>query len=305
MQDWFIKLRNDLEARNLNKLVVKTGRPGTGKSYSALKMGEILKGDGFNVKKHVAYFSPAQFTRIIRKAKKGDVVIFDEAGVGINAREWASASNMLITKILQTFRTKNLFVIFTVPDFGFVDIHARKVFHNFVSMKPINFKKNVAVGKWFDIINNDWTGKMSRWTLKIDVNGRKQEVDKITYDKPKENTCEEYEVLRAKALDTLLEGADLLELGGGRAVTVPEASKLLRMSSSLMYELIGDGAIPLEAETNSMKISLALVRKIRKELECAQYPGFKVESVFDKPDKLPFYELPDNTFLTLYDPIDV
>jgi len=187
IEEWFRTQRELLIQHNQNKLIVKTGDTGSGKSFSGLTLGERLKPEVFNPVKHIAYFDAFDFLKVIKRAHKGDVVMFDEVGVGMDSREWNSRSNILMTKILQTFRTKNLYVIFTAPDFSFVDVKARKVFHNFVLMKGINYKKQISRGKWYDIIKNRFDGTFFYKTMQVEVNNRRFELGEITYSKPSQD----------------------------------------------------------------------------------------------------------------------
>jgi hypothetical protein len=46
----------------------------------------------------------------IQEMKKGQAIMFDEAGIGMSAREWQRVQNRLIGYTAQLFRHKNLVV---------------------------------------------------------------------------------------------------------------------------------------------------------------------------------------------------
>lgn len=128
---------------NKNFLCSITGQTGSGKSYSALRLGEQLDPD-FSIDR--VAFNPREFMRILEsgRLKSGSVVVFDEAGVGMSHREWQSIGNRLINFVLQTFRHRNYIVIFTTPHMGFIDAASRKLFHCHMETVGINKKEKVC-----------------------------------------------------------------------------------------------------------------------------------------------------------------
>ena len=87
----FIKsIQNRLLRKNKNWLSIVCGDTGSGKSYSALTLANAISPRGITIKRNMV-FNPIQFLEKINdksKLQKGDVIIFDEAGVGMSAREW-------------------------------------------------------------------------------------------------------------------------------------------------------------------------------------------------------------------------
>jgi len=107
-------------------MIAITGETGSGKSYSALTIAELIDPE-FNIDKVV--FEPKDFLKLLDTAKRGDVIVFDEAGVGIPAREWQTIQNKLFGYVLQVIRYKNIGIIFTVPHLNFIDSQARRLIH--------------------------------------------------------------------------------------------------------------------------------------------------------------------------------
>lgn len=157
-------IRARLLKKNQNMLICICGPTGTGKSYSAIKLGELID-PTFTAERVV--FHPEKFMSLLNygdskgKLKKGNVVVFDEAGVNIASRTWYSISNKIVNYVLQTFRHRNLCVIFTVPDFAFIDSQTRRLFHALfetcsidynakqVKLKPLMIQNNVRRGKLY------------------------------------------------------------------------------------------------------------------------------------------------------------
>ena len=178
MEEWTIRKRNRVRRRNKNLLIVWCGGTGEGKSWGAGRVGEKIDPtfiDCINdngIHSRIAWGKPLRFMKMLNKGiddktiKKGSVIIFDEAGVGMPAREWYSQSNKMFSYVIQTFRNLNLCVIFTVPHLSFIDSQPRKLFHNFIDSKTINLEK-----------------RYSRITIqKMSVNSKE---DKIYYPYPR------------------------------------------------------------------------------------------------------------------------
>jgi len=161
--DKFIKrIRARLLFQNKNWLGIICGETGSGKSYSALSLGYLISN-----RVHVV-FTPLEFLSLLNSSKirKADVVIFDEAGVGMSSREWYSVQNKLLGTVLQTFRNMNVAVIFTTPNLSFIDVQARKLFHNYLETAYLDYETEEAFLKVFD----------------IQINSR---IDKIYWKRPK------------------------------------------------------------------------------------------------------------------------
>jgi len=282
IEEFFRQEQDKLINHNQDTMTAKCGKKGTGKSYSTMLEGQRIRGyDYFDVKKHIACFDPYRFLKIVRMAKKGDFIIFDDAGVGLDSREWAKKSNIIITKLLQTFRTKNLNVTFTVPSFDFVDIKARKLFDYFVQMKKLKsmWKKIngndtfvTSKAKWYNIKTDSWSGDMWRQTLNINVRGTPYEIDEISYSKIDDDIAKIYEEQRNRASEKLNKKADEITEGNDRAVPIEQAAKLLQMKSSqALYGLVADGQIPIYRDSTSLKIKMAWIKHVRKQLPLSNY----------------------------------
>ena len=120
---WFLRRLK----KNQNAIVVFTGGTGSGKSLSAIRLGELLDPD-FNVSRIV--FTVKDFLNLVNSnLKSGSVIIFDDAGLGINAREWRSKHAMVFGMLTQGFRYKQIITIITVPSLGFIEKQSRKLVH--------------------------------------------------------------------------------------------------------------------------------------------------------------------------------
>ena len=126
-QNWY--RRTHFENKNVYSVAV--GQVGSGKSYTAMSIGCLLD-PNFNID-NIA-FTPTEFLSAMdvasKRKKYGQVIVFDEMGVGMGSRNWNSVQNRLTSEFLQTARHLRLISIFTVPTMGFIDKQARLVVHN-------------------------------------------------------------------------------------------------------------------------------------------------------------------------------
>jgi DNA-directed RNA polymerase subunit RPC12/RpoP len=197
---WHIK--NRLK-RNKNYLGVICGETGSGKSFTALCHGELLDPD-FSIDK--VCLNAKKFMWAIQKFKAGSVIIFDEAGVGMPSREWMALSNRLLNYVLQTFRHKNLIVLFTVPDFSMIDSQARKLFHCYMQTTGIDKANKICYVKPLLIQNNPQMSKIYYKYLRVKTNGEKTSVKRVGFGMPSKELIEKYERKKGEFTDWLNRG---------------------------------------------------------------------------------------------------
>lgn len=143
---------------NQHAIVLIEGKTGSGKSNAALdlawrtsvefatRLGGVPK-DYFSLE-NVAIISGEEVIRLAKNLKRYNIYILDDIGAeGLNARKWQSDINDVMTRILQTFRTKNNLLILTVPDRSFVDKIARNLMHYKIVMGEAWFRRGLSTGK--------------------------------------------------------------------------------------------------------------------------------------------------------------
>jgi len=149
--------------------------------------------DSFDVNKHVV-FSVESFMELLNSGtlKKGDVIVWDEAGVGIPAREWYSISNKAINYVLQTFRHLNLCVIMTTPSFDYIDKQTRLLFHVYIETVVIDYENERVIVK---IMQNQFNPAMGKEYKKyMWTDGKKME--RFNIGKPTKEMVKKYENLK-------------------------------------------------------------------------------------------------------------
>ena len=303
---WLEKERKDILEHNQSRLTACCGKTGTGKSYSTIAYARSLMGETFDVRKHIAYFDPYDFLKAVNRAEKGSFIIFDDAGVGVDSRDWQKESNKMMTKIGQVFRTKNLYITFTTPDFSFVDIKYRKIFHYFVTMRNIDYKNQMTVAKWYQIDLDPWTGDFFRKNIEIRVGNRMEELDVVRAEKIPDDVAKEYEECRAKATDGLFKRAEELAEGfGGKSVTVDQAAQLLNMSAKDLWNAAARGWVGVVRDASTVKIPFKWVRDVADFLNLSRKDLTLIRGK-DEPivppvgfDFTKAYPLTDDKFITV------
>lgn len=193
------KIKTRLLKQNKNWLCVICGETGSGKSYSALSIGNMIG------QTHLV-FKPIDFLKLItsKELNKGDVVICDEFGVGMAAREWQSTSNKLLGAVMQTFRNLNIGVIFTLPNLSFIDVQARKLFHNYLETANLDYKSQTALLKCYEIQHNSRLDKTYfKFPMFTAPDGNYIRMTHVRIPKPSNKIIEKYEVEKSRYTENL------------------------------------------------------------------------------------------------------
>ena len=119
------RLQNNLDKLNERRMKgdrdyvwVIDGAEGSGKSVLAMQLAKYLNPE-FSLKD--VCFSPEEFRKVIQNAKKGDVVIFDEAFIGLSSRSALSTLNKMLVSLMMQMRQRNLFVFIVLPSIFLLD----------------------------------------------------------------------------------------------------------------------------------------------------------------------------------------
>lgn len=189
--------------KNKNFMVAVTGATGSGKTYTALRLAELWDKD-FTSNNIV--FTPKEFLKLLNSGtlKQGSVIVADEFGVSMNSRNWQSASNQVINYILQTFRSKNYVVIFTSPDFAFIDSSARKLFHCHMMTQGINFKEKLCTIKPYMLQINQRTGDIFyKYLIPVIKGEGEKKISELYVSLPSKQIIKEYEIKKETFVNEL------------------------------------------------------------------------------------------------------
>lgn len=207
---WRGRVQARLLKNNQNWICVIAGQTGSGKSYSALSLADQLSARPISVARNVV-FNATELMELINNPeglKKGDIVIFDEAGVGAGNRDWMTKQNKIFGSILQTFRNLNLGLILTVPNLSFIDVQIRKLNHCYMETYNIDRKKSVAYLRVYDIQHNS---RMDRTYYKnpvfLDAHGAPISTRFLAVPKARPELLAEYEERKTRFTKELNEQA--------------------------------------------------------------------------------------------------
>ncbi len=186
-------------ANNRNWLAIICGPTGTGKSWTSLKLAEMLD-PNFNV--HKTVFSTEEFLDVFRTCHAGDVMIFEESEE-LNSRRAMKESNVQMGIILSMIRFTQVSVIFNLPSIAMIDINARRLMHTY--LYTIEFDRTSAPPWmrsksgvfWYQVRNTRLPQKSSDDQLKFVkpiINGVK--VSKVWLNSPSPDLLAEYEALK-------------------------------------------------------------------------------------------------------------
>lgn len=161
-------IQKRLYKQNKNWLAIMTGATGSGKSWSSLKLAETID-PGFDPKKII--MESTEFLENLKEDNwgQGDCIVWDEAGTSLGSKEYMTVLNRSIEDILETFRRRNIAVIFTVPSQKNIDKDVRRLLHAYMETRNI------------DYINE-------RVKIKLQKMQYNPKLDKIYYHSPKIRT---------------------------------------------------------------------------------------------------------------------
>lgn len=189
---WITYIQNRIR-RNKNFICPIIGKTGSGKSWSALAIAEMLEED-FNVDSCIfRSFELMELMETIPPEKKGKVIIWDEAGIDLSSRSWQSKINQMMNFYLQTFRHRNIILLFTVPYTSFLDTQTRKLLHaTFETVKIHNDKAQVELKPKY-LQYNPALDKTYEHYLVRELKGRWSQCRRWMIPKPSKALIEAYE----------------------------------------------------------------------------------------------------------------
>jgi len=159
---------------NRNFVAAITGSTGSGKSYSALREGEVLD-ETFDVDN--ICFQPKEFMNLIngvtkKLKKKGAVLVYDEIQVSHGHLDYRSMQSKMLNYVLQTFRHRNFILFMTSPHFSYINASCRKLFHCRMETVHINQKLKLCKLKPLLLQTNQSSGKIYQKYLRVSIKGQ-------------------------------------------------------------------------------------------------------------------------------------
>jgi len=198
---WISYIKSRIK-KNKNFLGFISGQTGSGKSWSSLSICEDLDAD-FNIDRVV--FSGLELMNLINsdKLKRGSAICFEEVGVEISNKNWASVTNKMLNYLIQTFRHRGFILVMNSPYMDFVDSATRKLFHAEFQTTGINFNTAECKLKPHLIQYNGRIRKFYYKRLKVIKPEGIIPVDLWKVKKPSDNLIKDYEQKKREYTDNL------------------------------------------------------------------------------------------------------
>jgi len=187
--------------QNKNNLISVVGKTGSGKTWSAISICEIMsKMDGVPFTIEHVVFSLRELMDLINsgKLKRGSKIVFDEPQISISARDFQSQANKVFNYLVTTFRHRNLTLFFCTPFETLLDKSTRKLFHARFETMSVNKNNETCRLKPRFIEYSDYKEKIYRKQLIIQYTDKysKGKHKKLFYwdvPKPSEELIKSYE----------------------------------------------------------------------------------------------------------------
>jgi hypothetical protein len=192
---------------NKNVLGVSLGGTGTGKSYRDLRIAELWYKYHFKKEfpvKNIC-FGVLEAMKLLSggELRKGEIIIFEEAGVNMGSLDFQNKVSRMFNYVLQSFRSMNIGILFNLPYLTMLNKQARMLLHFSMESAGVDpkQKKNYCKTKFHQV--NQTTGVIYKKYLRTKVNGKIRKVKKMEYTLPSEYLWKAYERKKDFFLTTL------------------------------------------------------------------------------------------------------
>jgi len=192
--------------KGLYSLVLTSGLPGTGKSSSDLRLAELisirLTGKNIITEENVID-DILPLIKFLKNASEDKVCIavIEEISVLFPSRRAMSHDNVVIGKLLDTARKKQVILLANAPLWPSIDSHIRALGNVYIETLRINKNEGVVVCKPLRLQTNPGTGKTYFHRLRR----KGKDVHRIIFRKPNNKTWDDYEFRKDKFIDELYE----------------------------------------------------------------------------------------------------
>jgi hypothetical protein len=183
--------------QNKNVLGVELGSTGSGKSYRDLRKAELWYKFHFKQPfptENICFGTLAAMERITSgKMRKGEVIIFEEAGANLGNLDFQSKVSKMFTYVLQSFRSMNIAIFFNLPYFSMLNKSARMLMHYSFESAGINMEEGLNNCRPFFHQVNQKTGKVYQKFPKVRQGGGIRKVKVFSFERPSQYLLEAYE----------------------------------------------------------------------------------------------------------------
>jgi ABC-type dipeptide/oligopeptide/nickel transport system ATPase component len=220
-----------------NTFIAIVGGTGEGKSYTALRIAELIE-PNFDVREQIIYY-PQQFLNIIQNAinKNYKVLMLDEAHTTIPARLWYNFTNLAINFVASTFRQlKALVLIIVTPSIGWIDKTIREMI-NFYGVvfrrlpdRPVELRLYEVAYDYFNLREEYPYLRKLKFVYRRGV----CKLDTVIVGMPSQKLIEEYEKVSSEYKRKLLENQLKNVLGKIEKATVTSTANISEIANTLI-----------------------------------------------------------------------
>lgn len=195
----YLKQRN---TKKKNTLIFTGGQTGSGKSWANLSISCMV--DPTFTSDRIVFWG-RDLMKLVDEGnlKSGSVIMFDEASIDMDNRQWQSVTNKMVNYLLQTFRYKRIIVLFNSPFIDFMDAKTRKLFHAEFQVMGINHEKKYCSIKPLLLQYNSSKQKMYRKYLRVRTEEGYLPVKRWKVPQPSAKMIKEYEEKKEEFNKTL------------------------------------------------------------------------------------------------------
>ncbi len=200
-------LKSRLISNNKNVIGVELGSTGSGKSYRDLKKAELWY--NFHFKKpfppeNICFGTLRTMERISSgELKRGDLIIFEEAGVNLGSLDFQSRVSKMFTYVLQSFRSMNIGLFMNLPYLSMLNKTARMLLHYSSESAGIDFETNISRCKLFIHQVNQKSGKIYMKYPKVRAPSGWKKLKRINYSLPSKDLIQHYESKKTEYLSSI------------------------------------------------------------------------------------------------------
>jgi len=235
-----------LNVHNEHWMCVIVGEEGKGKSYTAIKVGELIDP---NFTADNVFFDPADVLEALRDEdyQSGDVWVLDEAGVGVGNRTWHDSGQVKLNQALQLVRSHNVGFIFTLPRMDELDKQAKGRLQDAIELVK---KKDghYVQGPWWSS-NVDRMGlSRSGDSVKPVINGN--QVGAVSFSPPSDEIVEPYEVAKQEFQEDFYDET-IAELRGEELEDENEEGGTPTQPADIVADIVDDDIEPYLKEINN------------------------------------------------------
>lgn len=256
---------------NKNILGVSLGGTGSGKSYRDLRVAELWYQYHFKEKFPVENicFGVYEAMKLLSsgKLRRGELLIFEEAGVNMGSLDFQTKVSKMFSYVLQSFRSMNVGILFNLPYLTMLNKQARMLIHFSIESAGVDPIKKTNQGKPKFHQVNQTSGVIYKKYLRVNVNGKIRKIKKMEFQMPSDYLWKAYENKKEKFLSNLTDN-NVKELRKAeKDYKEKNDIKPLTQIQKEIYDLTWQGKTPAEiAEMRgrtprSVYESLELIRK--------------------------------------------